>query len=133
MTSNGPDHTSLRHSLLGPSLLKAGQDQVDQQKVGEIIYNASKGSKFFKHEEKRDEQVCLSRTGENGISFFFLFFRSSYPAAQKEGKKKHIDKEKKHLVTIKKNYTAYEANRNYFKAKKGAGSARFDGRAEENR
>ncbi|RPB11410.1 IMS-domain-containing protein [Morchella conica CCBAS932] len=50
-------HKSLRHSLLGPSLLKAGQDRVNQQKVGEIIYNASKGSKFFKHEERRDEQL----------------------------------------------------------------------------
>lgn len=131
MTSNEPDHTSLRHSLLGPSLLKAGQDQVDQQKVGEIIYNASKGSKFFKHEEKRDEQVCLSRTGENRISFFSFFSCSS---AQKEKKKAHRQRKKKHLVTIKKNiYTAYETNRNYFKAKKGAGSARFDGRAEENR
>ncbi|KAG0643410.1 hypothetical protein HOY80DRAFT_945889 [Tuber brumale] len=50
-------HASLRHSLLGPSLLKAGQDKVDQKKVGEIIYNASKGSKFFKHEERRDQQL----------------------------------------------------------------------------
>lgn len=75
--SNGPDHTSLRHSLLGPSLLKAGQDQVDQQKVGEVIYNASKGSKFFKHEEKRDEQVCqcLSYTqGWRRNSIIFLFY-----------------------------------------------------------
>jgi len=57
--AEGAGHISLRHSLLGPSLLKAGQDKVDQKRVGEIIYNASKGSKFFKHEEKRDEQVCL--------------------------------------------------------------------------
>ncbi|KAF8541683.1 DNA-directed polymerase kappa [Trichophaea hybrida] len=49
--------SSLHYSLLGPSLLKAGQDGVDQTKVGEIIYNASKGSKFFAHEEKRDEQL----------------------------------------------------------------------------
>lgn len=73
-SSNGPDHTSLRHSLLGPSLLKAGQDQVDQRKVGEIIYNASKGSKFFKHEEKRDEQVCLLYTG---MALYFLFLPCS--------------------------------------------------------
>lgn len=112
-SSNGPDHTSLRHSLLGPSLLKAGQDQVDQRKVGEIIYNASKGSKFFKHEEKRDEQVCLLYTG---MALYFLFLPCS-------SKKKHL---------IKKN-TAHEANRDYFKAKKGVGSARFDGRAKENR
>jgi DNA polymerase kappa len=49
--------SSLHYSLLGPSLLKAGQDGVDQSKISEIIYNASKGSKFFKHEEKRDEQL----------------------------------------------------------------------------
>lgn len=48
----------MHYSLLGPSLLKAGQDGVDQTKVGEIIYNASVGSKFFAHEEKRDEQVA---------------------------------------------------------------------------
>lgn len=52
--------TSLHYSLLGPSLLKAGQDGVDQTKVSEIIYNASKGSKFFQHEERRDEQVGCS-------------------------------------------------------------------------
>ncbi|KAF8422475.1 hypothetical protein EV426DRAFT_170924 [Tirmania nivea] len=49
--------SSLHHSLLGPSLQKAGQDAVDQSKVAEIIYQASLGSKFFKHEEKRDEQL----------------------------------------------------------------------------
>ena len=48
---------SQHHSLLGPSLQKAGQDAVDQSKVAEIIYQASLGSKFFKHEEKRDEQL----------------------------------------------------------------------------
>ncbi|KAK2871749.1 hypothetical protein FQN49_002861, partial [Arthroderma sp. PD_2] len=31
------------------------QDKVDQQKVSEIIYNASKGSKFFNHERARDQ------------------------------------------------------------------------------
>jgi DNA polymerase kappa len=57
------DSTSLHHSLLGPSLLKAGQDKVDQQKVGEVIYNASKGSKFFKNEKRRDEEVSTYRLG----------------------------------------------------------------------
>lgn len=68
------------------------------------------------------------------FSFFLLFSCSSYPAAQKE-RKKHIDKERKKTFSNnrEKKYTAYETNRNYFKAKKGAGSARFDGRAEENR
>ncbi|KAI5858392.1 putative DNA-directed polymerase kappa [Tricharina praecox] len=49
--------SSLHYSLLGPSLLKAGQEGVDQTRVSEIIYNASKGSKFFSHEKKRDEQL----------------------------------------------------------------------------
>ncbi|KAI5784774.1 hypothetical protein EDC01DRAFT_663371 [Geopyxis carbonaria] len=49
--------SSLHHSLLGPSLLKAGQDGVDQAKVSEIIYNASKGSKFFEHEQRRDAEL----------------------------------------------------------------------------
>lgn len=47
-------HHSLKYSLLGPSLTKSGQDGVDQSKVSEIIYNASKGSKFFNNEEKKD-------------------------------------------------------------------------------
>ncbi|KAM0247729.1 hypothetical protein ACHAQJ_009736 [Trichoderma viride] len=46
---------TLKYHLLGPSLTKAGQDQVDQSKVSEIIYNASKGSKFFSREEVRDQ------------------------------------------------------------------------------
>ncbi|KAL4892845.1 hypothetical protein BDV59DRAFT_193404 [Aspergillus ambiguus] len=45
---------TLKYHLLGPSLTKAGQDAVDQQKVSDIIYNASKGSKFFNHEQTRD-------------------------------------------------------------------------------
>lgn len=48
---------SLRYSLLGPSLTKAGQDSVDQRRVSEVIYNASKGSKFFAREEARDRQL----------------------------------------------------------------------------
>jgi len=54
--------SSLHYSLLGPSLLKAGQEGVDQTKISEIIYNASKGSKFFRHEKKRDEQVTTEHT-----------------------------------------------------------------------
>ncbi|KAI1173600.1 impB/mucB/samB family protein [Nemania sp. FL0916] len=48
-------HHTLKYSLLGPSLTKAGQDAVDQSKVSEIIYNASKGSKFFNREEAKDK------------------------------------------------------------------------------
>jgi DNA polymerase kappa len=49
------NHASLKYSLLGPSLTKAGQDSVDQSKVSEIIYEASKGSKFFSREEAKDK------------------------------------------------------------------------------
>ncbi|KAB5584745.1 DNA polymerase kappa [Coniochaeta sp. 2T2.1] len=49
------NHESLKYSLLGPSLTKAGQDFVDQSKVSEIIYSASKGSKFFSREEAKDK------------------------------------------------------------------------------
>ncbi|PGG96919.1 hypothetical protein AJ79_09398 [Helicocarpus griseus UAMH5409] len=51
---------TLKYHLLGPSLTKAGQNAVDQQKVSEIIYNASKGSKFFSHEKSRD-QILTSK------------------------------------------------------------------------
>ncbi|EXJ96031.1 DNA polymerase kappa subunit [Capronia coronata CBS 617.96] len=50
-------HHSLKHHLLGPSLTKAGQDAVDQKKVSEIIYEASKGSKFFSNEEAKDKNL----------------------------------------------------------------------------
>lgn len=52
-------HHSLKHHLLGPSLTKAGQDTVDQKKVSEIIYEASKGSKFFNNEEVKDQNLTL--------------------------------------------------------------------------
>ncbi|EPE04669.1 impb mucb samb family protein [Ophiostoma piceae UAMH 11346] len=56
--SDSLEHGSLKYSLLGPSLLKAGQETVDQAKlpqVSDIIYNASKGSKYFDREEERDK------------------------------------------------------------------------------
>ncbi|CAG8251442.1 unnamed protein product [Penicillium salamii] len=57
------DFETLKYQLLGPSLTKAGQDSVDQQKVGlvvsEVIYNASKGSKFFNHEQDRDRNLTV--------------------------------------------------------------------------
>ena len=49
------EHDTLKYHLLGPSLTKAGQDSVDQHKVSEIIYNASKGSKYFNNEESKDK------------------------------------------------------------------------------
>jgi DNA polymerase kappa len=51
------EHDSLKYHLLGPSLTKAGQDSVDQTKVSEVIYNASKGSKFFNNEEVKDKNL----------------------------------------------------------------------------
>ena len=51
------EHDTLKYHLLGPSLTKAGQDSVDQQKVSEIIYNASKGSKYFNNEESKDKNL----------------------------------------------------------------------------
>ncbi|KAJ4366599.1 hypothetical protein N0V95_000100 [Ascochyta clinopodiicola] len=55
--SNPNEHDSLKYHLLGPSLTKAGQDTVDQQQVSEVIYNASKGSKFFNNEEVKDKNL----------------------------------------------------------------------------
>lgn len=52
-------HKTLKYSLLGPSLTKSGQDGVDQKKVADIIYNASKGSKFFNNEESRDKSLTV--------------------------------------------------------------------------
>ncbi|KAL8752163.1 MAG: hypothetical protein Q9184_005822, partial [Pyrenodesmia sp. 2 TL-2023] len=51
------EHDTLKYRLLGPSLTQPGQDTVDQRKVSEIIYNASKGSKFFNNEESRDKNL----------------------------------------------------------------------------
>lgn len=52
-------HHTLKYHLLGPSLTKAGQDAVDQKKVSEIIYNASKGSKYFNNEEIKDKNLTI--------------------------------------------------------------------------
>lgn len=52
-------HHTLKYHLLGPSLTKSGQDDVDQKKVSEIIYNASKGSRFFNNEENKDKNLTV--------------------------------------------------------------------------
>ena len=57
--SQATQHTTLKYHLLGPSLTKAGQDSVDQKKVSEIIYNASKGSKYFNNEENKDKTLTI--------------------------------------------------------------------------
>ncbi|KAI9708807.1 MAG: hypothetical protein M1820_003762 [Bogoriella megaspora] len=51
------EHDTLKYHLLGPSLTKSGQDGVDQTKVSEIIYTASKGSKYFSNEEVKDKNL----------------------------------------------------------------------------
>lgn len=55
----GSQHHTLKYSLLGPSLTKSGQDGVDQKKVSEVIYEASKGSKFFNNEEAKDKTLTV--------------------------------------------------------------------------
>ncbi|KAG8533037.1 uncharacterized protein KY384_001820 [Bacidia gigantensis] len=57
VSKEATEHDTLKYHLLGPSLTKAGQDTVDQQKVSEVIYNASKGSKFFNNEEVKDKNL----------------------------------------------------------------------------
>ncbi|EMC94353.1 hypothetical protein BAUCODRAFT_111160 [Baudoinia panamericana UAMH 10762] len=52
-------HHTLKYHLLGPSLTKSGQDGVDQKRVSEIIYNASKGSKYFNNEEHKDKSLTI--------------------------------------------------------------------------
>ncbi|KAK6435805.1 hypothetical protein LTR95_008005 [Oleoguttula sp. CCFEE 5521] len=52
-------HHTLKYHLLGPSLTKSGQDGVDQKKVSEIIYNASKGSRYFNNEENKDRNLTV--------------------------------------------------------------------------
>lgn len=56
---NASQHHSLKYHLLGPSLTKSGQDGVDQKKVSEIIYNASKGSRYFNNEENKDKNLTI--------------------------------------------------------------------------
>ncbi|EPS43910.1 hypothetical protein H072_2164 [Dactylellina haptotyla CBS 200.50] len=53
----GSSQSTLKKQLLGPSLLKSGQDNVDQSKVAEIIYEASKGSKYFINESRKDVEL----------------------------------------------------------------------------
>ncbi|KAK3720187.1 hypothetical protein LTR37_004011 [Vermiconidia calcicola] len=52
-------HHTLKYHLLGPSLTKSGQDGVDQKKVSEIIYNSSKGSKYFTNEEAKGKTLTV--------------------------------------------------------------------------
>ncbi|RPA77720.1 DNA/RNA polymerase [Ascobolus immersus RN42] len=50
-------HTSLHHALLGQSLTKNGQESVDQERVAQIIYEATKGSAFFLEEQRKDQRL----------------------------------------------------------------------------
>lgn len=59
-TNDKSDHDqdrSFRSLLAGPSTNKAGLKNVDKEQVNKIIYEASKGSKFFEREKARDEAV----------------------------------------------------------------------------
>lgn len=55
--SSQGEFNTLKHRLAGPSVGKAGQDTVDQKKVSEIIYNVSRGSKFFNNERVKDHEL----------------------------------------------------------------------------
>ncbi|CAO0799636.1 unnamed protein product [Mucor circinelloides] len=50
-------NSSFKSLLAGPSTNKAGLHGVDKEKVNAVIYELSKGSKFFEREKKRDEAV----------------------------------------------------------------------------
>lgn len=51
------DIDTLRKRLAGPSVAKPGQEGVDQDRVNQIIYEASEGSKYFKNEKKKDAEL----------------------------------------------------------------------------
>lgn len=55
---------TLRKRLAGPSVAKSGQDGVDQDRVNQIIYDASEGSKYFRNEQKKDVELTekIART-----------------------------------------------------------------------
>lgn len=48
---------ALMPSRLGLNDHKAGMQDLDRDKINQIIYEASKGSKYFENEKKKDEQV----------------------------------------------------------------------------
>lgn len=53
------DIDTLRKRLAGPSVAKSGQEGVDQDKVNQIIYDASEGSKYFENEKKKNVELTL--------------------------------------------------------------------------
>ncbi|BFZ63060.1 hypothetical protein YB2330_004174 [Saitoella coloradoensis] len=55
--TNRDDDSSLLHRLAGPSTTKAGLDSTDQDRINKIIYEASKGSKFFENEKRKDAEL----------------------------------------------------------------------------
>ncbi|KAK9476354.1 hypothetical protein V1514DRAFT_337090 [Lipomyces japonicus] len=48
---------TLHQRLLGPSIQKSGQDGVDQVAVGEIIFKASEGSRYFDHQKRKEIEL----------------------------------------------------------------------------
>ena len=67
--TNTKENESLIMRMGGPSAAKAGLGK-DQETINRIIYEASKGSKYFENERKRDEattkkvQVMLTKMEE---------------------------------------------------------------------
>ncbi|CAE1249588.1 POLK [Acanthosepion pharaonis] len=51
------EDSSLMSSRMALNDHKAGMQNLDREKINQIIYEASKGSKFFENEKKKDEQV----------------------------------------------------------------------------
>lgn len=52
------ENVSLRNRLSGPSDQKAGLKR-DPEVVKQIIYEASKGSKYFLNEKRKDEELTI--------------------------------------------------------------------------
>ncbi|RDX47961.1 DNA/RNA polymerase [Lentinus brumalis] len=56
--SSTPDTDSLVRRLAGPSTTKAGQAvSIDQTEINRIIAEASKGSKFYENEKRKDKEL----------------------------------------------------------------------------
>jgi len=53
-TSNQPNGTTYSHLFVFSGSNKAGMEQSDKQKQADVIYQMSKNSKFFEHENKQD-------------------------------------------------------------------------------
>ncbi|XP_014777203.1 uncharacterized protein LOC106874111 isoform X2 [Octopus bimaculoides] len=57
--SSGTEEKAGLLSRLGLNDNKAGMQNLDREKINQIIYEASKGSKYFENEKKKDKQVDI--------------------------------------------------------------------------